>query len=119
MLWKNSNKKYGREFLEQAGLKIYTTLDMNLQVGAEEVVQKEAERNVALGATNAALVAIDAQEGEVLAMVGSRDYFNKTIDGQVNIATSARQPGSSFKPLVYAKAFEKGFQPETILLISD
>lgn len=108
-------KKYGREFLEQAGLKIYTTLDMNLQNRAEEVIQKEAERNVALGATNAALVALDAQEGEVLAMVGSRDYFNKAIDGQVNIATSPRQPGSSFKPLVYAKAFEKGFQPETIL----
>jgi 1A family penicillin-binding protein len=108
-------KKYGREFLEGAGLKIYTTLDMEIQKRAEEVVQKEAEKNVSKGAKNAALVALDAEKGEIIAMVGSRDYFNKAIDGQVNIATSPRQPGSSFKPLVYAKAFEKGFQPETIL----
>ena len=108
-------KKYGREFLEGAGLRIYTTLDMDLQKRAEEVIQKEAEVNVAKGAKNAALVALDAENGEILAMVGSRDYFNKTIDGQVNIATSPRQPGSSFKPLVYARAFEKGYQPETIL----
>jgi 1A family penicillin-binding protein len=108
-------RKYGREFLEQAGLKVYTSLDMDLQRRAEEVIQKEAERNMAYGAGNAALVALDAEKAEVLAMVGSRDYFNKAIDGQVNVALSARQPGSSFKPLVYAKAFEKGYQPETIL----
>ncbi len=108
-------QKYGREFLEQAGLKVYTSLDMDLQRRAEEVIQKEAERNVTYGATNAALVAIDTEKGEVLSMVGSRDYFNKAIDGQVNVALSPRQPGSSFKPLIYAKAFEKGYQPETIL----
>lgn len=108
-------KKYGREFLEGAGLRIYTTLDMELQKRGEEVIQKEAESNVARGARNAALVALDAEQGEILAMVGSRDYFNKAIDGQVNLATSPRQPGSSFKPLVYARAFEKGYQPETIL----
>ncbi len=108
-------KKYGREFLEGAGLRIYTTLDMDLQKRAEEVIQREAEVNVSKGAKNAAIVALDAEQGEILAMVGSRDYFNRAIDGQVNLATSPRQPGSSFKPLVYAKAFEKGFQPETIL----
>lgn len=108
-------KKYGREFLESAGLRVYTSLDMELQTRAEEVIQREAEKNVAQGAKNAALVAIDAEYGEVLAMVGSRDYYNKTIDGQVNITTAPRQPGSSFKPLVYARAFEKGYQPETIL----
>lgn len=108
-------KKYGREALEGAGLRIYTTLDMDLQKRAEEVIQKEAESNVAKGAKNAALVALDAENGEILTMVGSRDYFNKAIDGQVNLATSPRQPGSSFKPLVYARAFEKGYQPETIL----
>lgn len=108
-------KKYGREFLESAGLRIYTTLDMELQKQAEEVIQKQAEVNVAKGAKNAALVALDAEQGEILAMVGSRDYFNRAIDGQVNLATSPRQPGSSFKPLVYARAFEKGYQPETIL----
>lgn len=108
-------KRYGREFLEGAGLRIYTTLDMDLQKRAEEVIQKEAEKNVVRGAKNAALVALDAEKGEIIAMVGSRDYFNKAIDGQVNLATSPRQPGSSFKPLVYARAFEKGYQPETIL----
>jgi penicillin-binding protein 1C len=108
-------KKYGREFLEQAGLKVYTSLDMDLQRRAEEVIQKEAERNVPFGANNAALVALDAEKAEVLAMVGSRDYFNKAIDGQVNVTLAARQPGSSFKPLIYSKAFEKGYQPETIL----
>lgn len=108
-------KQYGRELLEQAGLKVYTSLDIDLQRRAEEVIQKEAEKNVAYGATNAALVALDAEKAEVLAMVGSRDYFNKAIDGQVNVAVAPRQPGSSFKPLIYAQAFEKGYQPETIL----
>jgi 1A family penicillin-binding protein len=108
-------KQYGREFLEHAGLKIYTSLDMDLQRRAEEVIQQEAEKNIPLGATNAALVALDAEKAEVLTMVGSRDYFNKVIDGQVNVAVSPRQPGSSFKPLIYAQAFEKGYQPETIL----
>lgn len=108
-------KQYGREALEGAGFRIYTTLDMEIQKRAEEVIAKEAEKNVSKGAKNAALVALDAEQGEILAMVGSRDYFNKAIDGQVNLATSPRQPGSSFKPLVYARAFEKGYQPETIL----
>jgi membrane carboxypeptidase/penicillin-binding protein len=59
------------------------------------------------------MVAIDPKTGQILAMVGSRDYFNQDIDGAVNVTTSARQPGSSFKPFVYATALEKGYTPDT------
>ena len=64
---------------------------------------------------NAGLVAIDPKTGQILTMVGSRDYFDKNIDGNYNIATANRQPGSSFKPFIYATAFSKGFTPETVL----
>ncbi len=108
-------KEYGDSILETEGLKIYTTLDYDMQKRAEESVRQGVERNKEYGASNAALVAMNPKNGEVLAMVGSRDYFDTTIDGQVNVAVSSRQPGSSFKPLAYAKAFEKGYQPETLL----
>jgi len=108
--------KYGKEFLQTGGLNIYTTLDHELQKIGEDVVSVGAQKNIARGATNAALVAIDPKTGDILAMVGSKDYFDLTIDGQVNIATSQRQPGSSFKPFAYAHAFELGYQPETMVL---
>jgi membrane peptidoglycan carboxypeptidase len=107
--------KYGKDTLETGGLHVYTTLDWDAQQKAEQFVREGAEKNLAWNASNAALVALDAEKGEILAMVGSKDYFNKAIDGQVNVALAPRQPGSSFKPLVYARAFEKGYQPETIL----
>ncbi len=107
---------YGKERLETAGLRILSSLDWDLQQTAERVVREGAEKNRVHGAENAALVSLDPKTGEVLAMVGSKDYFDKTIDGQVNIATSVRQPGSSFKPFAYAAAFEKGFQPETLIV---
>jgi membrane carboxypeptidase/penicillin-binding protein PbpC len=66
-------------------------------------------------ASNAALVSVDAKTGEILAMVGSQDFGDETIDGQVNVAIMPRQPGSSIKPVVYSAAFEKGFTPDTIL----
>ncbi len=108
-------KEFGRDTLEYEGMHIYTTLDLEAQKKAEEVVQTGATRNTEWGASNAALVALDAEKGEILALVGSKDYFSKDIDGKVNVAMSTRQPGSSFKPLVYATAFEKGYQPETML----
>ncbi|MCX6761548.1 MAG: PBP1A family penicillin-binding protein [Candidatus Moranbacteria bacterium] len=107
--------KYGRDFLERGGLKIITTLDCGLQKIGEKVVADGGARNVGYGANNAALVATDPKTGDVLAMVGSRDFFNPAIDGQVNVAIRLRQPGSSFKPIVYATAFEKGYQPETLI----
>lgn len=108
--------KYGEKTVEQGGLKIYTTLDLYKQKIAEEAVVEQAEKNIKnYKATNAALVSIDPKNGQVLAMVGSRDYFSTEIDGQVNITTSLRQPGSSIKPIVYAAAFLKGFSPNTVV----
>ena len=110
------SEKYGEKMIEQGGLKIYTTLDLYKQEIAEEVIREQAEKNEKnYEATNAALVSIDPKTGQILAMVGSRDYFDDEIDGQVNITTSKRQPGSSLKPVVYATAFMKGYTPDTIL----
>ncbi|MBU2028894.1 PBP1A family penicillin-binding protein, partial [Patescibacteria group bacterium] len=110
-------KTYPKEILEEGGLKIYTTLDYEMQKTAEEIVKNYILTNEKkYRAENGALIAIDPQTGEILAMVGSRDYFDETIDGEVNVATQNRQPGSSFKPIVYATAFEKGYQPETIMI---
>ena len=109
-------QKYGEKMIEQGGLKIYTTLDLYKQKIAEEVITAETEQNEEqYQASNAALISLDPKTGQILAMVGSRDYFNDDIDGQVNITTSDRQPGSSLKPLVYASAFLKGYTPDTIL----
>ena len=108
--------QYGTDFLQTGGLKIFTSLNFDMQKTAEQVVSSGAQKNLALGASNAALVAIDPKTGNILAMVGSKNYFDPTIDGQVNVAISPRQPGSSFKPFAYAHAFELGYQPETKIL---
>ncbi|MBU2028745.1 transglycosylase domain-containing protein, partial [Patescibacteria group bacterium] len=109
-------KTYGQELIAKGGLKVYTTLDWDKQQLAEQVVREGAEKNTkSYNASNASLVAIDPKSGQILAMVGSKDYFDKTIDGQVNVAIRERQPGSSFKPYVYLTAFKKGYTPETIL----
>ncbi|MFH0956143.1 MAG: penicillin-binding protein [Candidatus Falkowbacteria bacterium] len=108
--------KYGEKTIEQGGLKIYTTLDLYKQKIAEEVInEKAADNEKKYQATNAALISIDPKNGQVLAMVGSRDYFNDAIDGQVNVTLQNRQPGSSFKPIVYTASFIKGYTPETVL----
>lgn len=106
---------YGERVVGQGGLQVITTLDIEKQKIAEEVVQEISKKNEEWGAKNAALVSIDANTGQILAMVGSRDYFNEEIDGQVNVAIRPRQPGSSFKPIVYAAAFQKGYTPETVV----
>jgi penicillin-binding protein 1C len=107
---------YGRSAVEQGGLKVITTLDYDLQMIAEEEVAKGIEEvGENYGASNGALVAIDPGNGQILAMVGSKDYFDDDIDGQVNVTTRLRQPGSSFKPIVYAKAFDIGYTPNTVL----
>lgn len=107
---------YGRSAVEQGGLKVITTLDYDMQMIAQEEVRNGVDANKdRYGLTNAALVAIDPKTGHILAMVGSKDYFDDDIDGQVNVATRLRQPGSSFKPIVYAKSFEVGYTPNTVL----
>lgn len=109
-------RRFGKERLERGGLRVVTTLDANLQAIAERTVREGAVRNERrFRGRNAALVALDPRSGDVLAMVGSRDYFDPAYDGNVNVAMRPRQPGSSFKPIVYATAFERGFTPDTII----
>jgi len=109
-------EQFGEEAMAEQGLRIITTLDYELQAAAEEIVKRKALENTdKFKASNAGLVATDPQTGDVLVMVGSRDYFDQEIDGQFNIALASRQPGSSIKPFVYANAWRQGFLPATIL----
>ncbi len=107
---------YGRDILDRGGLRITTTLDYDLQKEAERLALEHSFRNKEnFNAENIALTAIDPKTGEILVMVGSRDYSDPDIDGNYNITTSYRQPGSAFKPFAYAQAFIKGYTPETVL----
>lgn len=107
---------YGQDVVENGGLKVTTTLDYSLQEKAEEIVKRNALKNeIDWNASNASMVAIDPKTGQILVMVGSRDYFDTAIDGNYNIATAHRQPGSSFKPFVYATALKEGYTANTIL----
>ncbi len=109
-------KKYGERMVSEGGLKVYTSLDMKKQKIAEQAVARGAARNRWSGASNASLVSIDPKTGEILAMVGSFDYWNEKIDGNVNVSIMPRQPGSAFKPIAYATAFMKGKSPATMLV---
>ncbi len=121
--------KYGKEFLSKKGLKIYTTLDFDLQKKAERIINIFAERNSSsYNAHNMATVIMDPKTGEVISMVGSADYFGDKypedcipgksclFDPYTNVATRGRQPGSSFKPFVYAEAFTNGYDGETTVI---
>lgn len=109
-------KKYGEELLAERGLRVITSLDWELQEAAEKIVNEKALTNEkTFNAENGAIVATDPQTGQILVMVGSRDYFDETIDGNFNIALADRQPGSAFKPFVYAAALKKGYTPETVV----
>jgi penicillin-binding protein 1C len=102
--------------IENLNLKVITTLDYEFQKIAEKVVSEGAERNKEkYGGANAALMAINPKTGEILALVGSKDFFDESIDGQVNVPFRKRQPGSAFKPLVYAVLFEQGYPDNTII----
>lgn len=110
------NEKYGEDFVERGGLRVYTTLDWRLQQEAEKIISEgAAENEKKYKAANAALVALSPKTGQILAMVGSADYFNIEKEGNVNVAIRPRMPGSSFKPFAYAAALKKGFTPETIV----
>lgn len=109
-------QKYGTDMVESGGLKVITTLDYDLQQAGEKAVKeytlgskKQVEKE------NGGLVAIDPKTGQILTMVGSRNYFDKEIDGNFNVTMARRQPGSSFKPYVYATALKMGYTPETML----
>jgi len=108
--------KYGKRAVEERGLKVITTLDYPLQAKAEEIVLRYAlENEEKFNAENASLVAIDPKTGQILTMVGSRNYFDEDIDGNFNVALAKRQPGSAFKPFIYATAFKAGYTPETVV----
>lgn len=104
-------------YLYQAGLRVYTTLDSDLQTAAEIAVRERVEALAGQNVTNGALVTIDAKSGNILALVGSKDFRDSSIEGQVNMATSLRQPASTIKPLLYLTAFERlGWTPSTLLM---
>lgn len=122
--------KYGEDFLKEKGLKVYTSLDWDLQSYAEEVVKEADKTNVTFDANNTAMVVIDPKTGEILSLIGSKDYFGKSypegcdgktgasclFDPKYDVASMGyRQPGSSFKPFVYATAFKEGYTPDTVL----
>ncbi len=108
-------ENYGEEAL-YGGLEITTSIDFNLQKRAEEIVAAGVAEMEQYGRNNGAMVIMVPWSGEVLAMVGSADFNNALINGEVNYATSPIQPGSSMKPLVYAAAFEKGWNPATVIM---
>lgn len=109
-------RKYGEEAIAERGLRIITTLDWDLQKEAERILTERGATNVdRFNATNAGLIAIDPKTGDLLSMVGSRDYFSEEIEGNFNTTLAARQPGSSIKPFIYATAFNKGYLPDTVV----
>lgn len=108
--------EYGESKIQKEGLTIITTLDYEKQKAAEQAIADGIGKVQRFGGSNAALVSIDPKTGQILAMVGSKDYFDTAIDGNVNVADSLRQPGSSFKPFTYATAFkEPEFSPSRII----
>ncbi len=106
---------YGLQTVEKEGLKVITTLDANLQNIAEQAIKDQTKHFNSFGANTAALMATDPRNGDILAYVGSADYYNNEIDGQANALTGLLQPGSSIKPIIYSAAFEKGYTPDTVL----
>lgn len=109
-------EKFGERVVAEGGLRVITSIDIKLQQLAEDIIKEESAKNLSqYKAKNASLVAINPNTGEILAMVGSRDYFDLENDGNVNVALRSRQPGSSIKPFIYATAFKKGYTPNTIV----
>lgn len=108
-------KKYGKEVVEKGGLSVITTLDIDIQKLAEKAVSEELEKLKKLNVTNASVVVLNPQNGDILAMVGSKDYFDIENDGNVNVSTSLRQPGSSIKVINYAYALSNKYTLASIL----
>ncbi|MEN9407699.1 MAG: hypothetical protein RLZZ455_915 [Candidatus Parcubacteria bacterium] len=110
-------KQFGEQYVMTGGLQVTTTLDYDLQKEAEEIVLEEVNKLKKYNATNAGALITNPKTGEVLAMVGSKDYYDTEDGGAFNVVTQAnRQPGSSLKPVIYAAAFEKGYTPSTVLM---
>ncbi len=108
--------QFGESAVETGGLQVKTTLDYEIQKESEEIVKTEIEKLKGYKVGNGAAMVTDPKTGEVLAMVGSKDYFDTQADGNFNVATANRQPGSSLKPVMFATAFEKGYSPATMVM---
>ncbi len=105
----------GSQSAYRNGIRVYTTLDPQLQATAETVVQEHLPHLNNWGANNTMLVALQPGTGRILAMIGSADFYSEEISGQVNMALVGRQPGSSIKPLTYVTAFEKGWTASSLI----
>lgn len=109
------SQKYGPRVVSQGGLKIYTTLDLGIEEMAEKAVANQLQNLTSLNVQNGAAMVVDAKTGQILAMVGSRDYYEPNF-GSYNVTTAARQPGSSIKIVTYAAAFKQGFSPGNTII---
>ncbi len=109
-------ERYGQAMVEQGGLRVYTTLDWDLQEQAQKAVSEEIAKVESIHITNGAAIVLDPSTGEILAMVGSKNYSDPDYDGKVNVTLSLRQPGSAIKPVTYVSAFKKGYTPSTLLM---
>lgn len=109
-------ERYGQALIEQGGLKITTSLDWGLQEKAQAIVAEEIAKVEGIHITNGASVVIDPKTGEILAMVGSKDFAAENYDGQVNVTLSLRQPGSAIKPVTYLAGLKKGYTSSTLLM---
>ena len=111
------SERYGEVVVEQGGLKVTTTLDLELQEKAEDIIKEEIDKVEKQNITNGAAVALNPETGEILAMVGSKDFNAPDYDGQFNTAVQAlRQPGSSIKPVTYVTALKEGYTASTLLM---
>lgn len=111
------SQKYGEDAVEGGGLKVTTTLDLELQKKVETIVAEEVSKAGKLGVSNGASIVLDPENGQVLAMVGSRDYHSKDTDGMFNVVTNAlRQPGSAIKPITYLTALKRGLTAGTMIM---
>ncbi|MCX6816671.1 MAG: transglycosylase domain-containing protein [Candidatus Beckwithbacteria bacterium] len=108
--------KYGETLVEKGGLRVTTSLDLSLQEYAESAVASEVAKLKNANVSNGAALITIPRTGEILAMIGSKDYFDDSIDGNVNVTTRQRQPGSSIKPINYSVGLLKGYTPSTLFL---
>jgi len=108
-------KRYGARMVEHGGLRVITSLDVTIQEKVQDIVKAQVDGLTGLNVGNGAALVTDPKTGEILAMVGSKNYFDSDHDGNVNVTTSLRQPGSSIKVVTYALALEQGFTAASIL----
>lgn len=109
-------EQFGDKLVEQGGLRVTTTLDYKLQEAAQQIVKEEVEKLKGSKVGNGAAVVLDPRTGQILSMVGSKDYFVKDYDGNVNVTLSLRQPGSATKPINYARGLEEGYSANYTIL---